>query len=466
MSKNSETILLQDIDRFVHENEAAIVRDIARLVSVPSVEGPAEPDAPYGAEPKRALLCALEIAEELGLQTANCENRMGYAVIGEDRGRGYLATITHVDVVPAGEGWPADAFSLREQDGWLLGRGVMDDKGPSVLCLYALKYLKEAGIPLRYPIRALLGSNEESHMHDLEYYQEHNPDPLFCFSPDADFPLICGEKGIYHGKLVSRHAPVNILEINGGVAANAVPAEATARVRAQGLESTGSVTATELEPGVWTLTSVGVSGHASTPQGTVNAIGLLVDYILEHDIPADSERPYFELISRLLRVTDGSLLGLQSTDDFFTPLTAVGGKISTESDGRISQTVDCRYGLTMTGERITELLREAAGSSAEVFAVNDSVPFCMDPENPAVRACIDSYNQVTGENARPFTIGGGTYARHFPNAVAFGPEHPERTAADFCGPIHGINEAAKKTDFMEALRIYILALLRLEELDW
>ena len=466
MSKNSETILLQDIDRFVYENEAAIVRDIARLVNVPSVEGPAEPDAPYGAEPKRALLCALEIAEELGLQTANCENRMGYAVIGEDCGQGYLATITHVDVVPAGEGWPADAFSLREQDGWLLGRGVMDDKGPSVLCLYALKYLKEAGIPLRYPIRALLGSNEESHMHDLEYYQEHNPDPLFCFSPDADFPLICGEKGIYHGKLVSRHVPVNILEINGGVAANAVPAEATARVRAQGLESDCAVTAAELESGVWTLTSVGISGHASTPQGTVNAIGLLVDYLLEHDIPADSERPYFELISRLLRVTDGSLLGLQSTDDFFTPLTAVGGKISTDSYGRISQTVDCRYGLTMTGERITELLREAAGSSAEVFAVNDSVPFCMDPENPAVRACIDSYNQVTGENARPFTIGGGTYARHFPNAVAFGPEHPERPAADFCGPIHGINEAAKKSDFMEALRIYILALLRLEELDW
>ena len=481
MKKNSETgtaafsssastfddpALLQDIDRFVRVNEAAIIRDIARLVSIPSVGGPAEPDAPYGAEPKRALLCALQIAEELGLQTVNCENRIGYAVIGEDREPGYLATITHVDVVPAGDGWPADPFTLREQDGWLLGRGVMDDKGPSVLCLYALKYLKDAGVPLRYPIRALLGSNEETHMHDLEYYQEHHPAPLFCISPDADFPLICGEKGIYHGRLISRHLPVNVLEISGGVAANAVPAKATARVRAERLTGTAAVTAEELEPGIWALSAAGISGHASTPEGTVNAIGLLVDYLLEHNIPDAGERPYFELIARLLRVTDGSLLGLQSSDDFFTPLTAVGGKITTGPDGRISQTIDCRYGLSMSGERITGLLREASGVFADVIADADSVPFCMDPENPAVRACIDSYNQITGEDARPFTIGGGTYARHFPNAVAFGPEHPERPAADFCGPIHGINEAAKKTDFMEALRIYILALMRLEALNY
>ena len=465
-NKCENPALLRDIDRFVRENEEAIVRDIARLVSIPSVEGPAAPDAPYGTEPKRALLCALEIAEELGLQTVNCENRIGYASVGEDRGQGYLATITHVDVVPAGDGWPADPFTLREQDGWLLGRGVLDDKGPSVLCLYALKYLKEAGIPLRYPVRALLGSNEESHMHDLEYYQEHYPDPLFCISPDAEFPLICGEKGIYHARLDSRHAPVNVLEISGGVAANAIPAKATARVRAQRLESTAAVKAAELEPGIWALESAGVSGHASVPQGTVNAINLLVDYLLANNIPDAGERPYFEVISRLLRVTDGSLLGLQSSDDFFTPLTAVGGKIFTDPDGRISQTVDSRYGLTMSGERITEILREAAGNSADVFPVNDSVPFCMNPENPAVRACIDSYNQITGEDAHPFTIGGGTYARHFPNAVAFGPEHPERPAPDFCGPIHGINEAAKKADFMEALRIYILALLRLEELDY
>ena len=466
MTDFTDPALLQDIDRFVREHEDAVVRDIARLISVPSIEGPAEPDAPYGAESKRALDCALEIARELGLQAVNCGNRMGYALVGEDRGEGYLATITHVDVVPAGDGWPADAFTLREQDGWLLGRGVMDDKGPSVLCLYALKYLKDRGAKLRYPVRALLGSNEETGMLDLEYYQEHEPDPLFCFSPDADFPLIHGEKGIYHGQLVSRHTPMNVLDITGGVAANAVPAKATARVLASGLRSADGVTAAEAGPGVWTLTATGVSGHASMPEGTVNAIGLLVDYLLAHDIPAAPERPYFELLAKLLRVTDGSLLGLDGEDEFFTPLTAVGGKITTLPDGRITQTVDCRYGIRLSGERIAAVLSEAAGGAAEVVTDADSVPFLMNPESPAVRACIESYNQVTGEDARPFTIGGGTYARHFPHAVAFGPEHPERPAPDFCGPIHGVNEAANRAWLMEALRIYILALLRLEALEY
>ena len=456
---------LSDISRFAESHERDIVRDIARLVSIPSVEGPAAPDAPFGIESKRALDCALQIAEELGLDTVNCENKIGYASIGEDHGQGYLATITHVDVVPAGDGWTEDPFTVRERDGFLLGRGVMDDKGPSILCLYALKYLRDSGLPLRYPVRALLGSNEETGMGDLEHYNANYPAPLFCFSPDADFPLIHGEKGIYHGRLISRHTPVNVLEMTGGVAPNAVPAKASALVRAEALQSTDAVSVEELEPGLWKLSSVGVSGHASMPEGTVNAIGRIVDYLLENGIPAEGELPYFRFLARLHAATDGSGLGLQSSDDYFTPLTAVGGKIST-ADGVFCQTIDCRYGISTSGEAITARLREAAGSAAEIQVDADAAPFYLTLDNPAIQACMESYNLVTGENAHPFTIGGGTYARHFPNAAAFGPEHPERPAPAFAGPIHGIDEAARISDLLEALKIYIVALLRLEALDY
>ena len=456
---------LSDISRFAESHERDIVRDIARLVSIPSVEGPAAPDAPFGIESKRALDCALQIAKELGLDTVNCENKIGYASVGEDRGQGYLATITHVDVVPAGDGWTEDPFTVRERDGFLLGRGVMDDKGPSILCLYALKYLRDSGLPLRYPVRALLGSNEETGMGDLEHYNANYPAPLFCFSPDADFPLIHGEKGIYHGRLISRHTPVNVLEMTGGVAPNAVPAKASALVRAEALQSTDAVSVEQLEPGLWKLSSVGVSGHASMPEGTVNAIGRIVDYLLENGIPAEGELPYFRFLARLHAATDGSGLGLQSSDDYFTPLTAVGGKIST-ADGVFCQTIDCRYGISTSGEAITARLREAAGSAAEIQVDADAAPFYLTLDNPAIQACMESYNLVTGENAHPFTIGGGTYARHFPNAAAFGPEHPERPAPAFAGPIHGIDEAARLSDLMEALKIYIVALLRLEALDY
>ncbi|MBQ5788017.1 MAG: M20/M25/M40 family metallo-hydrolase, partial [Oscillospiraceae bacterium] len=165
-----DSALLQEIDRFVEEQKDSIVRDIGRLVAIPSVQSEPEPGAPYGPGPRQALDCALGIAAELGLKTASCcENRMGYAQVGEERGEGYLATISHVDVVPAGEGWPEDPFTLREQEGYLIGRGVTDDKGPSILCLYALKYLQDSGRRLRYPIRALLGSSEEIGMDDIGY---------------------------------------------------------------------------------------------------------------------------------------------------------------------------------------------------------------------------------------------------------------------------------------------------------
>ena len=342
----------------------------------------------------------------------------------------------------------------------------MDDKGPAILSLYVLKYLQDSGRRLRYPIRALLGSNEETFMGDVHYYIENYPAPLFCLSPDADFPLINGEKGIYHGRLIARHQPDRVLEIAGGVVPNAVAASATARVRAEALTDGGGVHAVETEPGIWQLSAAGISGHASTPQGTVSAIALLVEYLLENGIPGPEELPYFRFLQKLHQNTDGSGLGMQSSDGRFTPLTAVGGKISTEA-GVITQTIDCRYGTTMSGEKITALLREAAGSTAEVQVDNDQVPFYIDPEDPAIQACMDCYRAVTGElDARPITIGGGTYARHFPRGAAFGPEHKDRPMPDFCGPMHGVNEACRLSEMLEALKIYILAFLALEELDY
>ena len=105
--------LLFEIDRFVEDRRDDLFRDIARLVSVNSIEEAPEEEAPFGSGPKKALDEALAICRELGLKTRNCENRIGYAVIGGDDDK-YLSTITHVDVVPAGNGWKADPFTMRE----------------------------------------------------------------------------------------------------------------------------------------------------------------------------------------------------------------------------------------------------------------------------------------------------------------------------------------------------------------
>ena len=287
--------LRRDIEAFVVRHTEAVFRDIARLVAVDSVEGAPAENAPFGPGPRKALDLGLQIARELGLETVDCEGRIGYASVGGDGAR-YLATITHLDVVPVGDGWKEDPFTMREREGWIIGRGVMDDKGPSVLCLYALKYLKDRNIPLRYPVRALLGANEETGMGDLEYYLANYPAPLFCFSPDANFPLCNGEKGIYHGRIVSKLPLGDVLDIHGGVAPNVIPDRAEATVRAGKLASSEYVDAEEVSPGVWHLLAHGKGGHASLPKGTRNAIGVLVDYLLANEAGDENDAAFLRLI--------------------------------------------------------------------------------------------------------------------------------------------------------------------------
>ena len=165
------------VDAFVAANEENVVRDIKRLVDINSVEGAPEPGKPFGAGPAAALDEALKIAAEMGLSTNNCEGYMGWAELPGETDK-QIATITHLDVVPQGNGWTADPFDMQVREGWIIGRGVADDKGPSVLCLYALKFLKEHNVPLKYGVRALLGANEETGMEDVEYYLKNYPGRL------------------------------------------------------------------------------------------------------------------------------------------------------------------------------------------------------------------------------------------------------------------------------------------------
>ena len=267
--------LNQKIDAYIAENKEQLLQDIAALVAIDSVEGTPEEGAPFGAGPRAALDKTLELAAGMGLATRNCENYIGYAELAGADPEKYLATICHVDVVPVGNGWSQDPFKMQIRDGWMIGRGVADDKGPMVATLYALKFLKEEGISLRYPIRAMVGDNEETHMNDVEYYLKNYPAPVFCFTPDAEFPVCNGEKGHFGAELVSPVCNGEIKECEGGVANNAVPDRASALVETDitKLKNAPNIT---LEPegnGV-RIRGWGKSGHAAMPEGTDNAIGL------------------------------------------------------------------------------------------------------------------------------------------------------------------------------------------------
>ena len=162
---------MDKIEAFVRANEENVIRDIKRLVDIPSVAGTPEPGAPNGAGPAAALKEALALAAEMGLATGEFEGHMGWAELPGSTDK-QIATITHMDVVPAGNGWTGDPFNMRVQDGWLIGRGVADDKGPGVLCLYALTASRpsframqsgfRAALPLQMPSTPAMSSRSDA----------------------------------------------------------------------------------------------------------------------------------------------------------------------------------------------------------------------------------------------------------------------------------------------------------------
>ena len=173
--------------------EDNMLQDLKGLVSIESVSGQPEGELPFGEGPHLALEYCLDLCSKLGFRTGRCENYMGYAEIGE--GDKLMGILVHLDVVPAGPGWTVEPFDATIKGDRIYGRGVIDDKGPAIAAIYAMKELADSGKPLGKRVRIIFGCSEETgEWKDMEYYKAHEELPDFGFTPDADFPLIYAEK--------------------------------------------------------------------------------------------------------------------------------------------------------------------------------------------------------------------------------------------------------------------------------
>lgn len=466
-----EKDLVAAIDQFIDENFDHILEDIGKLIAIPSVVGPAEPDAPYGQPVKQALELSLQIAKRLGLEAHNCDNRIGYAELAGESEE-YLATIAHSDVVPAGKGWKTDPFSLVEKDGYLLGRGTIDDKSQLILTFYVGKFLKDlcrqTGQKFKYSFRMLIGCDEEVGMSDVDYYLDKHPQPLFLFTPDADFPAIHGEKGHFSGKLSSKKiAEGDILELESGVAGNVVPGEARIilKDRGQTLSETANISVCK-KGQTWEITATGQSAHASTPEMGDSAIRILTDYLLANNLVSGQEKSFFQLVKLLVDDYRGEKLGIAADDAIFSPLTIIGGLLHLKED-RLVQSFDCRYPTSADPEKMEGRIRSLAEEyGVDLTDVQVTLPFLVDPDSRELKVCVDTFNQVFNRQEKAFTIGGGTYAKHFKNAVSYGLMLRDDQYPDFVGTMHGPNEGVPVDRLRLALKTYILATYRLLQLDY
>lgn len=177
----------------VEEMKDSLLKGVRELVSIESVKAEGAPGAPFGRGVKQALIKALELSRELGFETVDVDGYLGYAVYGN--GEDYVCAMGHVDVVPAGDGWKQPPFSAYRENGRIYGRGVLDNKGPVLCCLYGLYALKKLGLELKHPVRILFGCDEESGFEDLAYYLKKEAPPVYGFTPDCKYPVIYSERG-------------------------------------------------------------------------------------------------------------------------------------------------------------------------------------------------------------------------------------------------------------------------------
>ena len=438
------------MDRHMERYQKEMTAALLSLLSVNSVQDEPAGNAPFGKGTAEALTRFLSLASSFGLTTKNMEGYCGYAEIGEGE---LLGIPFHLDTVPFGEDWthsPLGEVVTEEGKSVIYGRGAEDDKGPAVAILYALKSLLDEGKTPRRRVRLIAGLNEESGWKCIEHYLAREEIPALSFSPDADFPVIHCEKGVCHLDL-TLDLPKDVFSFEGGERVNMVADRATLELASLSdaafskcLKSGIKVKMTERG---FRLTATGVSAHGSTPEKGENAI-LKILYAVK------SSGDFLADLYDAFHATDGSGLDLALSDEKSGALTLNLGKVKSAED-KVTFSLDIRYPVTFTEEDILERVRGVM-PQASLSLTGSHKPLYVPPDSELVTSLLAAYNEVTGENARSIVIGGATYARAFPNAVAFGPVFPGEDSR-----IHQKDECIAEDALLRCAEIYRAALEKL-----
>ena len=443
-----------------------MLKSLAESIRIRSVQASAEAGAPYGAGVRECLDHALRTAAALGFKTHNLDGQMGWCEFGE--GEQMIAVLGHLDVVPEGDGWTFDPFGGEVRDGKIFGRGAMDDKGPVMASLYALAALRDSGFAPKRRIRILFGTNEETGSNDMKYYKSHGGElPLMGFTPDGEYPVINGEKGIINADFTAQYtqsSEVKLVSIEGGSAPNVVPAAARAEIACPKEQRTEwmvkaclhrGITCTETEQG-FTITTVGKNAHGATPELGLNAIGLLAKAldVLPLSEPLKGQVHFIE--EKIGLDTTGKALGIALHDEPSGSLSLNLGVIKGD-EKEFCVKLNYRYPVTLTYEDCAPNLNAAFAAAGFDKTYELHKPRLYLPSDcELVKTLLQVYADETGLEAKPKSIGGGTYAKAIPNVVAFGPIFPGDEVRE-----HKPDEFIEIDKLMKNMQIYAEAMYRL-----
>ena len=419
------------LDKRVLELQEDIIQSVQESVRIKSVQSAEEPGMPFGEGVHKALTHCLALSQSLGFNATNVDNMIGYAEFGE--GAEMVAVLGHLDVVPEGDGWTYPPYAAEIHDGKIYGRGTTDDKGPTIGALYALKAIKDLGLPLKRRVRIFFGLNEETGSNCVKHYVDKGEElPVCGFTPDAEYPIINGEKGIVTCKYrrpLEQSGEMVLKSLIGGLAPNVVPAHAQAVISAPQEKIAAIKTLAEQTEGIAfianddaiTITAQGISAHGSTPEKGKNAIAHLLLFL--HQLNFEGELgeflDYFQTYVGL--DLHGEKLGIYSEDD-------VSGKFIFNlgtfhaSESELSLEINMRYPVTHTYEAFIDTFQEKMqiGKLEEVY-LRHKKSLYVSPDTDFIKKLQKVYADKTGGAPDLISIGGGTYAKAMDNIVAFGP---------------------------------------------
>lgn len=456
----------EKIDAYIEAHKQEMIEDICELCRINSERMEPEDDMPFGPGPAECLDAALDMAEGYEFETQDYDGYVGVVDFSTELPK-QLDILAHLDVVPAGEGWTVtDPFEPIEKDGKLYGRGTADDKGPAVAALYAMRAVKELGIPLKKNVRLILGTDEECGSSDIEHYYAVEKEAPMTFSPDGEYPVVNVEKGRLPGRFTAEFAVSEALprlaSIQAGTKVNVVPGKARAVVEGLELnvleEAAKAVTA---DTGVafefvcdgasCKITAVGEGAHASTPEEGKNALTALVKLILSLPLASCPQLDCLKKTYELMPHGDvcGKELGIQMEDEVSGALTLAFSMLTVTADSLDGQ-FDSRVPVCGTNENVLNVAK-AKMAEAGLTLHNDDMtaPHMVDGNSPFIQVLLRAYERYTGQKGECLAIGGGTYVHHLKNGVAFGASMPGTD-----NRMHGADEFAVIDELVVSAKMF------------
>lgn len=431
------------------------VEDLKDLIASKSVldEYNEYSHAPFGEGCLEALNKMLGFAKRDGFLFLNDDGYAGEIKYGNGDD---IAVLGHLDVVPAEGDWKTDPFVGTIIDNKLYGRGATDDKGPVIASYYALKMLRDLGVKFNKTVKIIVGCDEESGSRCLEHYFKNHHKPEIGFSPDADYPLIYGEKAFANFEIVGTINSTIIKSWNSGSRSNIVPdtciVELNKDLKKEFKEFLNKNNYSGEVVGN-TYKTYGKAAHGSMP-----ALGLNANFIMAEFINGIEKDNFTSFIIKYLSFDPiGEKMGIDILNADMGSLSLNPG-IFKVNEGKVLIVCDCRTPKNEWYKVVDEKVSMASKEFGLEYKVGERKDMhYVDPNSNLVKSLYKAYKEISLDNeSKPFTIGGGTYAKFIDNCVAFGPTF--RGCDDL---IHSPNEFIDLENFKKDIAIYAYAIYEL-----